>query len=41
MINGKILLNDYIDNNGSLCLAQEMCNNNKEQLALKVLKIIK
>lgn len=26
---GKILLNEYIENDGNLCLAQELCNNNK------------
>ena len=38
LVDGKILLNDYIDNDGSLCLAQEMCNNNNEEYVAKVLK---
>ena len=41
LVAGKILLNDYIDNDGSLCLAQEMCNNNNEKFVSKVLKIKK
>ena len=37
---GKILLYDYIDNDGSSCLAQELCNNNNnnEEYVTKVLK---
>lgn len=35
---GRILLNDYIDNDGRLCLAQEMCNNNNETYVMNVLK---
>ena len=38
LINGKILLNDYINNDGNLCLAQEMCNNNNSEFVAKVLK---
>ena len=41
LVDGKILLNDYIDNDGSLCLAQEMCNNNNEKFVSKVLKMKK
>ncbi len=41
LVDGKILLNDYIDNDGSLCLAQEMCNNNNEKFVAKVLKMKK
>ena len=39
--NGKILLNESIDNNGNLCLAQELCNNNNEEFVSKVLKLKK
>lgn len=38
LIDGKIMLNEYIDNDGTLCLAQEMCNNNNEEYVTKVLK---
>lgn len=38
LIDGKILLNDYINNDGSLCLFQEMYNNNNEEFVIKVLK---
>lgn len=38
-INGKILLNNEIDNDGELCLAQELCNKNNNKVLSKVLKI--
>lgn len=38
---GKILLNEHIDNDGNLCLAQELCNNNNEKIISKVLKLMK
>lgn len=38
LIDGKILLNDYINHDGNLCLAQEMCNNNNAKFVAKVLK---
>lgn len=38
LVDGKVLLYNYINNDGSLCLAQEICNNNNEELVYKVLK---
>ena len=38
-INGRILLNNEIDNDGELCLAQELCNKNNNKVLSKVLKI--
>lgn len=41
LIDGKILLNDYINNDGNLCLAQELYNNNNSEYVAKVLKMQK
>lgn len=41
LIDGKIMLNDTIKNDGNLCLAQEMCNKNNEEFVSKVLKLKK
>ena len=41
LVDGKIMLNDTIKNDGSLCLAHEMCNNNNEEFVSKVLKLKK
>lgn len=37
---GKIMLYEYIENNGNLCLAQELCNNNNDEFVSKVKKIV-
>jgi len=40
LIDGEIMLNDTIKNDGNLCIAQEMCKNNEEFVS-KVLKLKK
>jgi sulfatase maturation enzyme AslB (radical SAM superfamily) len=38
-INDKILLKNKIDNDGDLCLAQELCNKSNNKVLSKILKI--
>ena len=38
-IDGKIMLNNEIENNGELCIAQEICNKNNDRVLSRVLKI--